>query len=67
MTRDGANLKGIAEMLGISRQRVFKLPQQDGFPAPLAVLSMARFGKAGTSGIGRPCPARLTVQPEAGP
>ncbi len=40
---DDADLMGtseVAALLGISRQRVLKIAQQPGFPAPVAVLKM---------------------------
>lgn len=36
----------IAELLGVSRQRVLQLSQQDGFPEPVAVLRMGKIWHA---------------------
>lgn len=39
----------VAELLGVSRQRVLQLAQQPGFPEPVAVLKMGQVW--GTSSI----------------
>lgn len=37
----------VAALLGISRQRVLQLAQQEGFPAPVAALKMGKIWRAG--------------------
>ncbi len=43
VSRELVGLAEIAEMLGVTRQRVHQLTQTPGFPAPVATLSAGRI------------------------
>ena len=45
VSSDVLDVNGIARLLGVSRQRVYKLIERDDFPAPAAVLTAGRIWK----------------------